>query len=86
MHGWILEFGWPGQTLRKELIFYTCYTKILFTESKFNFFYVDWEFASREGQFHTAKFLKSVDFKLYFAYTLVLLKVTFWHICTELLF
>jgi len=36
--GWILEFGFPRQTLRKGPTFYTRYTKALFTESKFNFF------------------------------------------------
>jgi len=42
----IFEFGCPRQTLRKRPIFYTHYTKTLFTESKCNFFYFVWEFAS----------------------------------------
>jgi len=80
------NLGGRDKLSERSLYFTHAIQKFYLVQASLIFFMLTGNLLLREGQFHTAKFLKSVDFKLYFAYTLVLLKVTFWHICTELLF
>ena len=70
MPRWVLEFRCPRQTLRNGAIYFKhTKTKILFVESTLNF-----SFVRRKSSFHIANCLKSFDFKLFFVYTLKLLR------------
>jgi len=80
--GWILYFRCPRQTLRKgPYIFCICYTKNDSLKASL-ILILSGNLILHEGPFRIVNCLKSIDFKLFFVYTLNLLKVPFWHIYT----
>jgi len=85
MQGLVLEFRCPKQTLRKgPCILHMLYKT--FSQKASKIFHFVCECASALRSIHTVNYLKSLDFKLFFVYTLNLLRIPFWHIFTEILF
>jgi len=75
-----------GNVQKEGPIFYTCYAETLFAESKLIFFILSGSLLLRESSLRIVNCLKSFDFKLFFVYTLHLLRGPYWSICTKFLF
>jgi len=75
-----------GKLSENGLYFTHAIQKLYSLKASVIFFILSGNLLLREGPFHTVNCLQSFVFKLFFTYTLDLLKVPFWHICTEILF
>jgi len=69
MQGWIYSSDACGKLSERGPRFFTCYTEILFDESRLNFLFC-LEIYFFVSPFHIVNRLKSFDFKLFFVYIL----------------
>jgi len=85
MQGWTLELRCPRKTLEKEALYFIHAIQSFIRWNQGKFFILSGNLLLRESTFCTVNCLKSFSFKMFFVYTLKLLRGPFRHICTKIL-